>query len=86
MEKLMSRWSDPSRPNLLPKPGRVGQYSEIKSMPDFGKYNPTTLIEAADECDIQSKIRFDVECDAALWGTDPERCALLVKELTKKMA
>ena len=81
----MNRWSDPKRPNLLPKPGRVGRYSEIRSMKDFGKYNTDLLVEAADEHQVHSKIRYDVECDAALWGTDPERCALLVDEVTKKM-
>lgn len=86
MEKLMSRWSDPKRPNLLQKPGRVGTFSEIRSMKDFGKYNADLLIEVADEHQVHTKARYDVECDAALWGTDPVRCAQLVDELTKKMA
>lgn len=82
----MKRWSDPARPNLLPKPGKVGDYSEIRSMPDFGKYNTRVLIDAADTYGVHTCARYAVECDADLWGVDSERANCLVKEVLDKIS
>jgi hypothetical protein len=86
MEKLMKRWSDPARPNLLPKPGKVGEYSELRSMPDFGKYNIPVLIDAADTYGVHTCARYAVECDAHLWGVDSERAKLLVSQVVDKIS
>lgn len=82
----MNRWSDPARPNLLPKPGKVGEYSEIRAMSDFGKYNASLLLQAADTHHVFTQARYAVECDAMLWGTDPERAKKLTKEVLKNMS
>ena len=82
----MNRWSDPARPNLLPGIGKVSEYCELRAMPDFGKYNTQLLVEAADTLGVHTSSRYGVECDVALWGTNPDTCKQLVGEVLKKMS
>ena len=84
MHKLMSRWSDPLRPILIPLNTMVGTVSEAKATPKWTQENVEKLFDLAYKVPIDRRTRLfndilhSIEVDYWTWGVDDVMCKRLV--------